>query len=36
VRSAINPDNDPTDTASMKRNRVEVSIMPGVGHGGDH
>lgn len=29
---AINPDNAPTDTASMQRNGVEVMIMPGVGH----
>ena len=29
---AINPDNRPTDLASMKRNGVEVVIMPGVGH----
>jgi pimeloyl-ACP methyl ester carboxylesterase len=29
---AINPDNAPTDTASMKRYGVEVVIMPGVGH----
>ncbi|HET8674618.1 MAG TPA: alpha/beta hydrolase [Blastocatellia bacterium] len=29
---AINPDNAPTDIASMKRYGVEVMIMPGVGH----
>ena len=29
---AINPDNEPTDTASMKRYGAEVMIMPGVGH----
>jgi pimeloyl-ACP methyl ester carboxylesterase len=29
---AINSDNSPTDTASMKRYEVEVMIMPGVGH----
>lgn len=29
---ALNPDNEPTDTASMQRYKVEVMIMPGVGH----
>ncbi|HMI58111.1 MAG TPA: hypothetical protein VK511_08685, partial [Gemmatimonadaceae bacterium] len=29
---AINPDNSPTDTASMTRYGAEVMIMPGVGH----
>jgi pimeloyl-ACP methyl ester carboxylesterase len=29
---AINPDNEPTDVASMNRHGVEVLIMPGVGH----
>lgn len=29
---AINPDNAPTDTASMHHYGVEVVIMPGVGH----
>lgn len=29
---AINPDNEPTDTASMKRHGVDVVFMPGVGH----
>jgi pimeloyl-ACP methyl ester carboxylesterase len=29
---AINPDNAPTDVASMRRYGVEVMIMPGVGH----
>jgi pimeloyl-ACP methyl ester carboxylesterase len=29
---AINPDNRPTDIASMKRHGVEVVLMPGVGH----
>jgi pimeloyl-ACP methyl ester carboxylesterase len=29
---AINPDNAPTDTASMKRYGVDVMIMPRVGH----
>ena len=29
---AINPDNAPTDTASLKLYGVEVMIMPGVGH----
>lgn len=29
---AINPDDAPTDTASLKRYGVEVMIMPGVGH----
>ena len=29
---AINPDNAPTDTASMNRYGVDVMIIPGVGH----
>jgi pimeloyl-ACP methyl ester carboxylesterase len=29
---AINPDYQPTDTASLKRYGVEVVLMPGVGH----
>jgi pimeloyl-ACP methyl ester carboxylesterase len=29
---SINPDNLPTDIASIKRHGVEVVIMPGVGH----
>ena len=29
---AINPDNRPTDVASMERHGVEVVLMPGVGH----
>jgi pimeloyl-ACP methyl ester carboxylesterase len=29
---AINPDNAPTDTASMTRYGVDVMIIPGVGH----
>jgi pimeloyl-ACP methyl ester carboxylesterase len=29
---AINPDNEPTDQASMKQFGVDVIIMPGVGH----
>jgi len=29
---AINPDYQPTDTASMQRHGVEVVFMPGVGH----
>jgi pimeloyl-ACP methyl ester carboxylesterase len=29
---AINPDNAPTDVASMERNGVEVVVMPGLGH----
>lgn len=29
---AINPDNQPTDMASMQRYGVEVVLMPGVGH----
>jgi pimeloyl-ACP methyl ester carboxylesterase len=29
---AINPDNEPTDEASMKQYGVSVIIMPGVGH----
>jgi pimeloyl-ACP methyl ester carboxylesterase len=29
---AINPDNAPTDVASMQQHGVEVVIMPGVGH----
>jgi pimeloyl-ACP methyl ester carboxylesterase len=29
---AINPDNAPTDLASMQRYGVEVLILPGVGH----
>jgi pimeloyl-ACP methyl ester carboxylesterase len=29
---AINPDNAPTDTASLHHCGVEVMIMPGVGH----
>ncbi len=29
---AINPDNAPTDTASMRRHGVEVVFMSGVGH----
>ena len=29
---ALNPDNEPTDTASMKKYGVDVVIMPGVGH----
>jgi len=29
---AINPDNSPTDVASMNRHGVEVVVMPGVGH----
>ena len=29
---AINPDYQPTDTASMERHRVEVVVMSGVGH----
>lgn len=29
---AINPDNGPTDTVSMRRYGVEVVMMPGVGH----
>jgi len=29
---AINPDNAPTDVASMERYGVEVIVMPGVGH----
>ena len=29
---AINPDNTPTDLASMAKHGVEVEIMPGVGH----
>jgi len=29
---ALNPDNQPTDTTSMKRHGVEVVLMPGVGH----
>ncbi len=29
---AINPDNGPTDRASMERYGIEVIVMPGVGH----
>jgi pimeloyl-ACP methyl ester carboxylesterase len=29
---AINPDNAPTDVASLERSGVKVMIMPGVGH----
>jgi pimeloyl-ACP methyl ester carboxylesterase len=29
---AINPDNAPTDTASLRRYGVDVMIIPGVGH----
>lgn len=29
---ALNPDNEPTDTASMNRYGVEVVILPGYGH----
>jgi pimeloyl-ACP methyl ester carboxylesterase len=29
---AINPDNEPTDTASLKRHGFDVLVVPGVGH----